>query len=89
MGVQCMNALVQVSIHTHLVQNWKRRWFVLYRNELKYFNSKDDKEPIKTINLEDVTSVSRDDSTGKSHCFRYNDIVVHVHFIVRFPTECF
>ena len=54
-----------------LMQNWKRRWFVLYRNELKYFNNKDDKEPIKTINIEYVTSVSRDDSTGKSHCFRY------------------
>ena len=64
-----------------LMQNWKRRWFVLYRNELKYFNNKDDKEPIKTINIEDVTSVSRDDSTGKSHCFRYvyNYVCVIVH----------
>ena len=53
------------------MQNWKRRWFVLLRNELKYFNNKDDKEPIKAINLYDATSVTRDDSCGKSHCFRY------------------
>ena len=61
---------IQHAIIPITFQNWKRRWFVLYRNELKYFNSKDDKEPIKIINLEDASAVSRDDSTGKSHCFR-------------------
>ena len=68
------------SIIVHL-QNWKRRWFVLYRNELKYFNNKEDKEPIKTINLEDAVSVTRDDTSGKSHCFRCVNIacMVTVH----------
>ena len=67
--------MIMYVIHM-FVQNWKRRWFVLYRNELKYFNNKDDKDPIKTINLEDATSATRDDSCGKSHCFRYVHCVV-------------
>lgn len=56
---------------SHVVQNWKKRWFVLYRNELKYFNNLGDKEPLKIINLEDVMRVDRDDSTGKPNCLRY------------------
>ena len=53
------------------LQNWKKRWFVLYRNELKYFNSSADKEPLKTINLADVERVERDDgSIGKLNCLR-------------------
>ena len=53
-----------------LLQNWKKRWFVLYKSELKYFNCAGDKDPLKVINLEDVMSVDRDDSAGKSNCFR-------------------
>ncbi len=57
-------------LHSPPSQNWKKRWFVLYRNELKYFNSSSDKEPLKVINLEDVYCVDRDDSTCKSNCMR-------------------
>ena len=52
-------------------QNWKKRWFVLYRNELKYFNNCGDKEPLKTINLADLEQVERDGSTGKSNCLKW------------------
>ncbi len=52
------------------VQNWKKRWFVLYRNEFKYFSYCGDKEPLRVINLDEVTSIDRDDSTGKNNCFR-------------------
>ncbi|CAH3143527.1 unnamed protein product [Pocillopora meandrina] len=52
------------------VKNWKTRWFVLLKNELKYFKTKGDKEPIKTIDLEECQEVARDDSLGKGNCFR-------------------
>ncbi|PFX14637.1 dual adapter for phosphotyrosine and 3-phosphotyrosine and 3-phosphoinositide-like isoform X2 [Stylophora pistillata] len=52
------------------VKNWKTRWFVLLKNELKYFKTKGDREPIKTIDLEDCQEVARDDSLGKGNCFR-------------------
>ncbi|KAJ7382278.1 Dual adapter for phosphotyrosine and 3-phosphotyrosine and 3-phosphoinositide [Desmophyllum pertusum] len=52
------------------VKNWKTRWFVLLKNELKYFKTKGDKEPIKTIDLENCQEVARDDSNGKGNCFR-------------------
>lgn len=51
-------------------KNWKKRWFVLYRNEFKYFSYCGDKEPLRVINLDEVTSIDRDDSTGKNNCFR-------------------
>jgi len=31
-----------------------------------------DKEPIKTIDLEDCQEVARDDSLGKGNCFRFS-----------------
>jgi dual adaptor for phosphotyrosine/3-phosphotyrosine/3-phosphoinositide len=51
-------------------KNWKIRWFSLFRNELKYFNTKDDKTPLRVIHLEDAKGVERDDSMGKPHCLR-------------------
>jgi dual adaptor for phosphotyrosine/3-phosphotyrosine/3-phosphoinositide len=51
-------------------KNWKIRWFTLVRNELKYFNTKDDKSPLRVINLEEATAVGRDDTMGKPNCFR-------------------
>ena len=53
-----------------LPQNWKKRWFVLYRNELKYFSSQGSKEPLKVIDLNDVTAAERDESLGKNYCFK-------------------
>lgn len=51
-------------------QNWKTRWFVLLKNELRYYKTKGDKEPIKTIDLEECQEVARDESLGKGNCFR-------------------
>lgn len=62
-----------------LLQNWKKRWFVLYRNELKYFASPGDKEPLRAINLEDVTGIDRDDTAGKCNCFRYYTLLSYDH----------
>ncbi len=53
-----------------LLQNWKKRWFVLYRNELKYFASQGSKDPLRVIHLNDVTAVERDESLGKNYCFK-------------------
>ena len=52
------------------LKNWKRRWFVLYRNELKYFSTRGDTQPLRIIKLEDATSAERDESAGKPFCFR-------------------
>ena len=57
-------------------KNWKRRWFVLYRNELKYFNTRGDSQPLRIIKLEDATSAERDETAGKPFCFRYVRICV-------------
>ncbi len=43
---------------------------MLYKSELKYFNCAGDKDPLKVINLEDVTNIDRDNTAGKSNCFR-------------------
>lgn len=51
-------------------KNWKKRWFVLYKNELKYFCYPGDKEALRVINLDEVTGIDRDDSVGKACCFR-------------------
>ncbi len=51
-------------------QNWKKRWFVLYQDELKYFTHYGDKEPLKTIKLADVEQVEMDGSIGKPNCLK-------------------
>ena len=51
-------------------KTWKTRWFVLYKNELSYFKSREDKTPIRTINLKDVSAITADSSQSKENCFR-------------------
>jgi len=51
-------------------QNWRTRWFVLYKNELSYYKSREEKVALKTINLTDVMDVMADDSQGKQNCFK-------------------
>lgn len=51
-------------------KNWRTRWFVLYKNELSYYKTRDDKTALKTINLGDVMDVIADDIQGKQNCFR-------------------
>ncbi|XP_031563612.1 dual adapter for phosphotyrosine and 3-phosphotyrosine and 3-phosphoinositide-like isoform X2 [Actinia tenebrosa] len=52
------------------IKNWKTRWFVLIKNELKYYKSKGDKEPIRSLDLEECHEVAKEDSVGKANCFR-------------------
>ncbi|XP_028513322.1 dual adapter for phosphotyrosine and 3-phosphotyrosine and 3-phosphoinositide [Exaiptasia diaphana] len=54
----------------HIQSNWKTRWFVLFRHELKYYKSKGDKEPIRVLDLENCHEVAKEDSVGKANCFR-------------------
>jgi len=37
---------------------------------LKYYNARGEVEPLRIINLEDATSVERDETAGKPFCFR-------------------
>ncbi len=67
-NICCIPALLLRFIYSP--QNWKKRWFVLYRNELKYFSGQDSKDPLKVIDLHEVTAVERDDSIGKNYCFK-------------------
>ncbi|XP_041055303.1 dual adapter for phosphotyrosine and 3-phosphotyrosine and 3-phosphoinositide isoform X2 [Carcharodon carcharias] len=51
------------------VKSWKTRWFILHRNELKYFKDKMSTEPIKTLDLTECTGVQFDYSQEKINCF--------------------
>jgi len=51
-------------------KTWRTRWFVLYKNELTYFKSREEKAPLRKINLCDVIDVLADDSQGKQNCLK-------------------
>ncbi|XP_065834524.1 dual adapter for phosphotyrosine and 3-phosphotyrosine and 3-phosphoinositide-like [Oscarella lobularis] len=51
-------------------KSWKTRWFVLRRNELKYYRDPADPQPVRTIDLGQCTDVSVDSSQNKENCFR-------------------
>ncbi|KAM8939415.1 dual adapter for phosphotyrosine and 3-phosphotyrosine and 3-phosphoinositide [Pelodytes ibericus] len=51
------------------VKNWKTRWFILQRNELKYFKDQISPEPIRTLDLTECSAVQFDYSQEKVNCF--------------------
>nr|XP_032825092.1 dual adapter for phosphotyrosine and 3-phosphotyrosine and 3-phosphoinositide-like isoform X2 [Petromyzon marinus] len=51
------------------VKSWKKRWFVLERNELKYYNNREDTKPIDTLLISRCSKVQQDISQNKSNCF--------------------
>ncbi|XP_063314671.1 dual adapter for phosphotyrosine and 3-phosphotyrosine and 3-phosphoinositide isoform X2 [Pelobates fuscus] len=51
------------------VKNWKTRWFILSRNELKYFKDQLSPEPIRTLDLSECSAVQFDYSQEKVNCF--------------------
>eukprot|EP00794_Sanderia_malayensis_P017440 gene17440-19184_t len=50
-------------------KNWKKRWFTLQKNELKYFRIKGASKPIRTLNLENALDIREDDTMDKLNCF--------------------
>ncbi|XP_069486820.1 dual adapter for phosphotyrosine and 3-phosphotyrosine and 3-phosphoinositide [Ambystoma mexicanum] len=51
------------------VKTWKTRWFILHRNELKYFKDQLSSEPIRTLDLAECSAVQFDYSQEKVNCF--------------------
>ncbi|XP_073691203.1 dual adapter for phosphotyrosine and 3-phosphotyrosine and 3-phosphoinositide [Garra rufa] len=51
------------------IKNWKQRWFILNRNELKYFKDKMVVEPIRTLDLTECSAVQFDYSQERVNCF--------------------
>ncbi|KAM4707885.1 dual adapter for phosphotyrosine and 3-phosphotyrosine and 3-phosphoinositide [Discoglossus pictus] len=51
------------------VKSWKTRWFILSRNELKYYKDQMSPEPIRTLDLSECTAVQFDYSQEKVNCF--------------------
>ncbi|XP_078318395.1 dual adapter for phosphotyrosine and 3-phosphotyrosine and 3-phosphoinositide-like isoform X3 [Crassostrea virginica] len=52
-------------------KTWKKRWFVLQKNELRYHKDKSDKTPIRALNLDECSECRRDSShKGKFNVFR-------------------
>lgn len=53
-----------------MVKNWKARWFVLCKSELKYYKTKMDEQPIRTLDLDKCFGVEEDFECGKENTFR-------------------
>ncbi|MEE6460598.1 hypothetical protein FKM82_001028 [Ascaphus truei] len=51
------------------VRSWKTRWFILNRNELKYFKDQLSPEPIRTLDLTECSAVQFDYSQERVNCF--------------------
>ncbi|XP_078532212.1 dual adapter for phosphotyrosine and 3-phosphotyrosine and 3-phosphoinositide [Lissotriton helveticus] len=51
------------------VKSWKNRWFILHRNELKYFKDQLSSEPIRTLDLTECSAVQFDYSQDRVNCF--------------------
>lgn len=49
-------------------KTWRTRWFVLQRNELKYFKQKFSKSPIRTLNLSECKECCQD-FTQEDKCY--------------------
>ncbi|XP_070544986.1 dual adapter for phosphotyrosine and 3-phosphotyrosine and 3-phosphoinositide-like [Ptychodera flava] len=54
-----------------IVKNWKTRWFVLCKHELKYYKTRDTLTPIKTLDLRECQGVDWDNYRMKDrdNCF--------------------
>lgn len=50
--------------------NWKARWFVLCKNQLKYFKIKGDELPIRTLDLDECLSIKEDLDCSKANAFK-------------------
>lgn len=53
-----------------IFKNWRKRWFVLKRNELSYFRSQGDGVPVRCIDLKDCRECAIDVTMKRENCFR-------------------
>lgn len=51
------------------IKNWKHRWCVLQKLELKYFSKRSDNEPLRTIDLKECVSCCIDKTQKQENCF--------------------
>lgn len=57
--------LIKLGLHR---KNWKKRWFVLFKNELRYYENEESNSPLRVINLFEASTVEKDPT--KEFCFR-------------------
>ncbi|XP_065052265.1 dual adapter for phosphotyrosine and 3-phosphotyrosine and 3-phosphoinositide-like [Rhopilema esculentum] len=68
-------------------KNWKKRWFVLRKNELMYFKSREKDTAIRKINLENGIEVSEEEMPGKRNCFHLQLPWRTFHFYASTPRD--
>ncbi|XP_066914683.1 dual adapter for phosphotyrosine and 3-phosphotyrosine and 3-phosphoinositide-like isoform X2 [Clytia hemisphaerica] len=68
-------------------KNWKKRWFVLQKNLLKYYKEKEESTPIKTIDLVDAMHAVEDFCDGRNNCFRLAMPTRIFYFVASSPSE--
>lgn len=55
----------------YIVKSWKRRWFVLDHNLLKYFRDRNDcSQALRTLDLNDCEECDYETGVDKEYCFR-------------------
>lgn len=68
-------------------KNWKKRWFVLQKNFLKYYKDKKDDAPIRTIDLIEAMHAVEDFCDGRKNCFRLALPNRIFYFVANSPLE--
>jgi len=47
------------------------RWFVLKKNELRYYAQRTSQEPIRSMDLRECQKCVQDKANGQDNCFSY------------------
>ena len=51
-------------------KSWSKRWFVVFKNEVRYYKKRGDKQPIRVIDLNDASEVTKENIQGRWFCFK-------------------
>lgn len=51
-------------------KSWSKRWFVVFKNEVRYYKKRGDKQPIRVIDLNDASEVAKEQIHGRCFCFK-------------------
>ena len=65
-----------------VAQNWKLRWFVLKKNELRYYAQRTSPQPIRTMDLRECQRCIRATDVDQDNSFSYVAYSVLYLFIV-------